>query len=187
MGKSTHLNRDVNHPKNHPGSIDPTVGMTRDQRGDIDDPYRVWAHHPQDTYCAQCDAVVHEGLWVIDPDRKHLLVSAGGGTEITCPACLRAQEQVPGGILTVSGSYWPEHRHEIFNLIRNEAHDAGGRNPMERILRVRSEGERLVVETSNEKLAQHLGRCLKKAHHGEVAYDWGDGNPLARVTWQRDL
>jgi hypothetical protein len=43
----------------------------------------------------------------------------------------------------------------------------------------------LVITTTNERLAQRLGRAIKKAFHGEVAYHFSHDNKLARVDWER--
>ena len=43
----------------------------------------------------------------------------------------------------------------------------------------------IVVSTTNEKLAQRIGRAIKKAFRGNVTYQWSHDNKLARVDWQR--
>jgi NMD protein affecting ribosome stability and mRNA decay len=187
MGKSVHLDPQVTQPRHHPGSKDPTVVMTRDQFADVDDPARVARHYPEDTLCSRCDAVVKEQRWVVDPTRSHLLRAAGVSNEVLCPACRSASEQLPRGIVSLRGTFWPAHRDEILRMIDNEAAEAAGKNPMERVIATREEGEALVVETTNEKLAQRIGRRLESAYHGTLAYEWPDRNHLVRVDWQRDL
>jgi hypothetical protein len=59
------------------------------------------------------------------------------------------------------------------------------KNPLERIMRMEREGDNLVIETTEEKLAEHLGRALNKAHQGELKIDWSDEHSLCRVTWER--
>ncbi len=44
---------------------------------------------------------------------------------------------------------------------------------------------RLIISTTTEKMAQRIGRAVKKAFHGEVAYNWSHDNKLARVDWER--
>jgi hypothetical protein len=45
----------------------------------------------------------------------------------------------------------------------------------------------IVISTTNEKLAQRLGRAIKKAFHGKLAYNWSHDNKLVRVDWMREL
>jgi hypothetical protein len=42
------------------------------------------------------------------------------------------------------------------------------------------------ISTTTEKLAQRLGRALKKARGGEVTYDWSHNNKFVRVVWKRE-
>jgi hypothetical protein len=41
------------------------------------------------------------------------------------------------------------------------------------------------VETTTEKLAQRLGRSIKKARGGKLAYKWGHNNKFVRVVWEK--
>ena len=63
---------------------------------------------------------------------------------------------------------------------------AGGFNPLERVMSIIENGYgNIVISTTNEKLAQRLGRAIKKAFHGDVTYQWSHDNKLARVEWVR--
>jgi hypothetical protein len=41
------------------------------------------------------------------------------------------------------------------------------------------------VETTTEKLAQRLGRSIKKARGGKIEYKWGHNNKFVRVIWEK--
>lgn len=179
-------NPEVSHPVGRVGTQDPSVAMARDQTALEDDPTRVRRHLPDDTVCARCGSVVEHQRWTLDPARAELLVAAGTPQVVTCPACRMSDEHLPEGIVTLRGSYWPRHRDMILNQIRHEEEEARQDNPLERILSVREEDGCLVLETTNEKLAQKLGRALEKAHKGDTRYHWSDGNPLVRVDWERN-
>ncbi|MEK6698135.1 MAG: hypothetical protein AABZ10_03730 [Nitrospirota bacterium] len=72
------------------------------------------------------------------------------------------------------------------NLIKNEEARARAFNPLERVMSVKENGfGSVIISTTNEKLAQRLGRAIKKAFHGEVAYHWSHDNKLARVDCER--
>ena len=106
---------------------------------------------------------------------------------VICPACKKIAEGYPEGIVTLRGDYWPQHEEEILNLIRNEERRAMAVNPLERIMDIRHEGDALVVETTNEKLAQRIGHRIDKTHSGHVEYKWSRDNHLLRVYWERSL
>jgi len=186
MAQTHHQNPDVNHPQGHPGAKDPSVVMARDQNLELNDPYRETAHHQDDTVCSRCDAVVHHQRWTLDPERKALALSTGLAQEVVCPACRRIADQVPEGIVMLRGNFWPAHRDEIIQRIRNEEADSIADNPLERIAEIREEEGTLQVFTTNEKLAQRIGRSLEKAYKGETQYHWGDGRKLVRVYWERN-
>jgi hypothetical protein len=42
------------------------------------------------------------------------------------------------------------------------------------------------ISTTDEKLAQRIGREVHKACRGEVQYAWSDDVKLLRVRWMRD-
>jgi len=79
------------------------------------------------------------------------------------------------------------HKQDLMKLIKNEEVRAHGFNPLERVMSVAENGKgSIVISTTNEKLAQRLGRAIKKAFHGEVTYRWSHDNKLARVDWVRE-
>jgi hypothetical protein len=136
--------------------------------------------------CGQCHSVFRNKRWYADQNLYETMKKREGTLETVCPACLKIQDNFPGGILTLKGSYVSSHKQELLNLIRNEEERARGFNPLERIMSVHENGSgSMVVSTTNEKLAQRLGRAIKKAFHGEVSYNWSHENKLVRVDWER--
>jgi hypothetical protein len=86
----------------------------------------------------------------------------------------------------MTGSFITEHKEDIMNLIRNEGDRAKAINPLERIMGIQGTDGNYDILTTNEKLAQRIGRALHKAYDGSVAYKWSEDNKLVRVSWQRD-
>jgi hypothetical protein len=154
---------------------------------DFDDPYLPQQHLGENTVCPRCGAIYHNQRWTLDAAKSDLLLAAGTPDEVICPGCRKSADRDPQGILTLGGDYWPAHRDEILHLFRNEENEAMGKNPLGRIMGMREENGCLVIETTNEKLAQRLGRSLKKAHHGQVEYQWSEDNQRVRVEWERRL
>ena len=42
----------------------------------------------------------------------------------------------------------------------------------------------LEVQTTNDRLAQRIGRELERAYKGKSTYHWAHRDMLARVSWQ---
>jgi hypothetical protein len=70
-------------------------------------------------------------------------------------------------------------------ILRNEEERARTKNPLERIMGLHMENGGWKVETTTEKLAQRLGRSLRKARGGKIAYKWGHNNKFVRVVWEK--
>jgi NMD protein affecting ribosome stability and mRNA decay len=187
MGKSTGKNPMATHPVASPQIRNPDVVWPRDDVQDFDDPYLPDKHRETGTLCSRCGAAYINQHWTFDEAAQVQAQQAPAAHELICPACKKIAEGYPEGIVMLSGDYWPQHEEEILNLIRNEEQRAMGSNPLERIMDIRHESDALVVETTNEKLAQRIGRRIEKAHHGHVEYKWSKDDSLVRVYWQRSL
>ncbi len=80
-----------------------------------------------------------------------------------------------------------QHKGEILRLIRNEEKRARGRNPLERIVGIgKGEGGEVVGRTTKEKLAQRIGRDLRKAYGGKIQYLWSEDTKCLRVRRVRE-
>ena len=78
-----------------------------------------------------------------------------------------------------------EDRGEIARILLNEESRAREKNPLERIMRMDAANGGWRVETTTEKLAQRLGRSIKKARGGKLVYKWGHNNKFVRVLWEK--
>lgn len=135
--------------------------------------------------CSGCSAIYRNKRWYLGGDAAEAL--RAGAHPVVCPACLKIRDRFPGGIVTLKGAYVFAHKQEIMNLVKNEEGRARGFNPLERVMSIRENGYGgIVITTTNEKLAQRLGRAMKKAFSGMVAYAWSHDNKLVRVEWVRE-
>lgn len=150
------------------------------------DPYLRDAGLEEATICRECHSVNANHRWYRDPAVYEESLKKGNVHYVLCPACQKIRDKMPGGILTLAGAFLAKHKQDILNLLQNEDQRAQSTNPMERIMDIRDDSGNLVVETTNEKLAQRLGRAMFKAHGGAVDYKWSAGTKLARVNWQRE-
>ncbi len=134
--------------------------------------------------CESCRAVYRNKRWYGPAEAAG--IEDTPVVKVVCPACLKMRDNFPGGIVTLRGDYVLAHKQDVINLIKNEEARARGFNPLERVMSIKENGHgSIVISTTNEKLAQRLGRAIKKAFHGEVAYHWSHDNKLARVDWVR--
>lgn len=152
---------------------------------DFDDPYIPEESYPGTVICRSCHAVHQYERWSLDPKIHDEAVKSEDVRYITCPACRKLHDRQPGGIVTLTSDFIPEHRQEILNLIRNEDVRARNVNPLERVMGIEEDGTEIVVTTTNEKLAQRLGRALFRAYKGHVEYQWMGSSKQARVNWTR--
>lgn len=139
--------------------------------------------------CPKCRAICRNKRWVLDEKEFAALTRKGAGTGFVwmrCPACRKIEDGFPAGVVTLSGGYLRDHREDILNLIRNEEKRAMGINPLERIMRMEDKGEGLEIATTDEKLAQRIGREVRKACQGTVEYKWSEDSKLLRVSWARE-
>ena len=149
------------------------------------DPYLEEESLCENTHCIRCGAVYLAGRWYL---KEQVPTDQIRGMEIhqdLCPACSKQRDRIPGGIVKLSGTFLADHREEIFNLIHNESDKAQIVNPLERIMDVQSGLDETTITTTNEKLAQRIGRALFKAYSGEVVYQFGEDTKAARVYWHR--
>lgn len=150
------------------------------------DPYLPRGASKKVSACEKCHAVYSNKRWSIEPDRYETVMQDPATTLLVCPACQKMKDDLPGGIVTLRGDYVLPHKQELLRLVKNEERQARGDNPLERVMSVKENGSgSLVITTTNERLAQRLGKAIKKAFHGEVAYHFSHDNKLARVDWER--
>jgi len=137
--------------------------------------------------CEGCSAVNMNKRWYTGGEVYNAAVKSPEIMRVVCPACMKIRDNFPSGIVTLKGDYVLPHKQDLLNLIKNEEDRARGLNPLERVMSVKENGYgSIVISTTNEKLAQRLGRAIKKAFHGEVAYHWSHDNKLVRVDWVRE-
>lgn len=138
------------------------------------------------SFCRKCGLVYRQKRWIMDPDELERVKSDPSAGKILCPACQRMRDQVPGGYLTLKGDYLSSHEVEILELIKNTEAKSRQKNPLGRIMEITQEGGVLTILTTEDKLAQKLGRDVFKAHSGRLSYQWSHDENYVRVEWHRD-
>jgi hypothetical protein len=151
------------------------------------DPYREQSPPRGPAQCSQCGARYRNKRWTLPPPAAPRPKRARlAPLSVLCPACRKTHDHYANGIVTIQWPAGDAERHMILNLIHNQ--EAWGRqvNPLERIISIEATDRRLTVLTTNERLAQRIGRALERAFHGKATYDWSRGNKLLRVAWSRE-
>ena len=150
------------------------------------DPYLPKGASKNISVCEECHAVYSNKRWSLSPERYDRAMLDPAATKLTCPACRKMHDDMPGGVVTLKGEYVLPHKQELLRLVKNEEKKAQVSNPLERIMSVKENGGKsLVITTTNERFAQRLGKAIKQAFHGKVAYHFSHENKLARVDWER--
>jgi NMD protein affecting ribosome stability and mRNA decay len=153
--------------------------------GRLDDPYEL-PEGKEAAYCQQCHVVYQNKGWFFDEKIYNQLKSSAQAQEVVCPTCRKIKDRYPQGYLTLSGEFFVQHKDEILKVLEKEASRVAARSFDDRIIQLVPEGEgKLVVETTTEKLAQHLGRAVHKAYKGDLTFQWGEVNKFVRVYWIR--
>jgi hypothetical protein len=149
------------------------------------DPYLAKLDSGAVAVCTRCHAVYERRHWFFDEDMFRRASTQSHTRRLLRPACQKIGDNYPEGEVVLRGAFLGAHRDEILHLLRNEEQRAMGLNPLERIMHITEVDSTLVVATTNEKLAQRIGRALQKAYQGEVAYKWSADTKYARVEWTR--
>ena len=153
----------------------------------FNDPYIDKRSLRENTVCKRCGAVYTASRWYLKDQAPVKATSNGRRVEITCPACQKVRDRMPGGILKITGDFVGSHQEEIMNLIRNQTNKAQTINPLEKIIALGPIDNGIEITTTNEKLAQRIGKALHKAYRGRVEYKWSEDTKLARVNWHRQV
>ncbi|MGZ8463838.1 MAG: BCAM0308 family protein [Candidatus Deferrimicrobiaceae bacterium] len=136
--------------------------------------------------CPECHAISRKKRWYLDEAEYDSLVRTGVVFR-RCPACRKIADGFPSGVVTLRGEFLRTHHDEILAIVRNEEGRARETNPLERIMEIRDGDEGVEILTTDEKLAQRIGREIRKAYDGTVSYKWSEDANLVRVDWSRDI
>jgi hypothetical protein len=130
--------------------------------------------------CTGCGAFYFKRRWTLSAPSA--FASSVRARPVYCPACRKMRERFPEGELRLVGLEAGD-RNEIARILRNEEEAAREKNPLERIMRFHARNGDWWVETTTEKLAQRLGRSVRKARGGKLQFKMGHNNKFMRVIW----
>lgn len=145
------------------------------------DPYLPKGGYKEAAFCRECGAVCRNKRW----SAGEAMTAPAGMHEILCPACLRMHDHNPAGVVTLSGDYLQQKMDAIMHDIKHIEAKFRQKNPLGRIMEIASADGHLTVSTTEDKLAEKMGREIYKAHKGELHYQWAHDQELVRVSWSR--
>jgi NMD protein affecting ribosome stability and mRNA decay len=137
------------------------------------------------SYCRKCGIIYQNKRWYMDEAELAKVKAIPDSGKVVCPSCQRMQDNNPGGIVTLSGEYMHQHEVEILDLLKHKESYYRAKNPLGRIMEINQEGNVLTISTTEDKLAQKLGRDVYKAHKGALHYKWNHDESFVRVSWIR--
>jgi hypothetical protein len=130
--------------------------------------------------CPDCGAIYHRGRWSWTAEAPQ------DAAATRCSACQRIADDYPAGELTLTGAFAIANQREILNLVRNIENTENREHPMNRIMRVREEHDRLLITTTDIHLPKRIGRALQRAWEGELDIHFDEAGYYTRISWQRD-
>ncbi len=145
----------------------------------IHDPYFTKEKYHDPSICERCGVVFHDGIfqWMEPPPPN--------AEKMICPACRRIEDKYEGGIVVLEGEFLASHKDEILNLIRNVEEEEMAYRPLERIIEINDEGNKITVTTTYEHLARRIGEAVHKAYKGKLNFQYPEGAKYIRVHWER--
>lgn len=129
--------------------------------------------------CSKCNAVYSSGRWTWKPNE---LVT----TKTTCPACRRINDNYPAGSIEIKGKFFYQHSTDILNLVYNVEKLEKSERPLERIIAVTNEKQKIVVTTTGIHVARRIGEALSRSYQGNYDFQYADCEKSIRVYWERD-
>lgn len=142
----------------------------------IADPYQARRKPHEPTLCPQCGAVYQAGRWQWAPRPE-------GAEEEPCPACRRVADHFPAGIVTLTGSLVAVHGAEMIRLARNQEEAERPEHPLNRIMSVEENPERIVIATTDIHLPRRIGEAIERAYRGALTFNYEEDGYFVRVDW----
>ena len=153
----------------------------KDLSSRVQNSYRRQKKYLSGTQCPDCGLLYLKGVW------KRTRVPAGQKQKSRkCPACQQIQDNFPGGVLHLGGTYLARHRKEILKCVRNSEKAVLAEHPLERIFRSEEIQGETVLYSTTDHLVLRIGKALRDAFGGELQLKCGPEIEWAVARWHRD-
>ncbi len=148
------------------------------------DPYAMLKAPKGPAICRKCLAIYVDKRWHFDKVQAPKLAASPRTKKLVCPACQKIKDDYPEGVVTLKWSDLREHEPEIRGLIANVEARAVSVNPLDRVMKIVRRKKDLEIQTTNDRLAQRIGRALVRSYKGTAAYHWAHRDMMVRVIWE---
>jgi hypothetical protein len=91
----------------------------------------------------------------------------------------------PEACVSIGGAFALAHHDEIIDLVRRFEEGEIAARPGKRIVAVRADGGKLLIDTNDVRLARAIGETLRSNYQGDLKFHFGESDCLLRVHWQR--
>ena len=136
--------------------------------------------------CPRCKAVYDGHRWIPEPDEEFMRhVARVGPEKKMCPGDQRLERRQVEGVVRLEGAFMLEHQEEIRNLVDRVARQGRKRNVAARIFEITLENGALTIETTDDHLAERIGKEVEKAFKGDLEIKWQEKDHFVRVVWKR--
>jgi NMD protein affecting ribosome stability and mRNA decay len=136
--------------------------------------------------CPACYAIFVEKRWTFDESMREKAMRKNHWEKCLCPGCDRVARGKVDGVVRLKGRFLADHKEEAKNLIRRVAENKLKKNIAARIAHIEEKEDEIVIETTDQALAERLGKEFERAYHGHLDIQWQEKSSFARVFWQRD-
>lgn len=144
----------------------------------VHDPYLEREKLSEPSVCSDCGAVYHEGRW-------QWIAPPANALQARCAACRRIHEKMPAGYVSIEGQFARDHREELLSLARHLETREKTEHPLQRIMSIEDQDDKLMITTTDIHLARGIGEALQHAYKGELDFHYNKAEYLLRVSWKR--
>lgn len=141
------------------------------------DTYKLRGKLKEPTVCSGCGALFQKGKWT-----WAFVPSSARST--TCPACHRAHDKYPKGLVTITGTFNESRQEQVRGVIKNTEAREIREHPLSRIMGIERRPEGLVISTTDTHLPRRIGEALKHAYQGQLELHYDRDEDFVRVNWR---
>lgn len=142
------------------------------------DPYQSLEKLAEPAVCDTCGASYQAGRWT-------WTTPSLDAVQARCPACRRIHDKQPAGYVTLDGDFVLSNKDEIENLVRNLEQREKAEHPLQRVMSIGMEGDKMQIETTDVHLARGIGDALLSAYKGDLKFHYSEAEHLLRLYWKR--
>lgn len=130
--------------------------------------------------CRECEAVYYYKSWHHRLENYKELSEDKRIKFVFCPACQMIKDKKYEGQVILKNT--PQgKKEEILRLVDNVSKRAYQRDPLDRIIGIKSKSKDIEILTTENQLAVSIGKQIKKAFKGNLEIQWSRQESTVRV------